>query len=352
MIVFLYMIKQFGKVPHGARLEKIKNSPQYKQGKFHNLSPTPMLAEGVSYLSVLRDFVRNNQVRTRPRTAIPATKTDLHRLPATGNYIVWFGHSSYFMQIDGKRILVDPVLSGSASPVSWINKSFTGTDQYRVEDIPPVDFLLLTHDHYDHLDYKTVVGLQGKVTEVVCGLGVGSHLEYWGYDIKKIHEKDWGEMIDLGNGFTIYTTPARHFSGRGFSRNTTLWVSFVFKTPTMNIFVGGDGGYDIHFKEIGETYGPFDVVILEDGQYSLSWKYIHLLPEDVLQAAKDLRGKRLFPVHSSKFVMSNHAWDEPLQRISELCSKEGFPIMTPMIGELVDLRDEHQKYTQWWKDVE
>ncbi len=346
------MFKRFGKAPHGTRLEKIKNSPQYKDGKFHNLKPTPMLAEGATYASVIYDFLRSKNTRRRPATAIPAVKTDLHALPHTGEYLVWFGHSSYFMQIDGKRILVDPVLSGSASPIKGLNKSFKGSDQYHAKDVPAVDFLFLTHDHYDHADYDTLVELRPKVGTVVCGLGVGSHLEYWGYDAKNIHEKDWGETLELGNGFTVHTTPARHFSGRGFSRNNTLWVSFVLTTPTIKIFIGGDGGYDTHFKEIGDMYGPFDLVILEDGQYNKSWKYIHLLPEEVLEAAKDLRGKRLLPVHSGKFMMSNHAWDEPLQKITELCRKEGMPVLTPMIGERVDLKDENQTFREWWKGVE
>ena len=193
--------------------------------------------------------------------------------------------------------------------------------------------------------------LKNKIKKVICGLGVGEHFEYWGFDYKKIIEKDWNEKINLDSGFTVSTAPARHFSGRSFKRNTSLWTAFVLQTPSMKIYLGGDGGYDSHFAEIGKTFGEFDLAILENGQYNNNWKYIHSAPEEVLQAAKDLHAKRLLPVHSSKFILALHPWDEPLNRISELCKGSDIKLLTPMIGEEVNLNDKEQVFKQWWKDV-
>ncbi|RYD76005.1 MAG: MBL fold metallo-hydrolase, partial [Sphingobacteriales bacterium] len=243
--VFIFMQQpQFGKLPSGERLERIKKSPNYRDGAFQNLHETPALTEGASYFGVLKEFLFNQNERKKPTANLPSVKTDLAKLPADSNFLIWFGHSSYYMQLDGKKFLVDPVFSGSASPLPGGTKAFMGTDIYKVEDFPAIDFLLITHDHWDHLDYKTIKALKSKTSKVVCALGVGEHLEYWGYDNKTIIEKDWYDSIDLAPGFKITLTPGRHFAGRTFKRNTSLWTSFVLKTPTQNIFLGGDSGYD------------------------------------------------------------------------------------------------------------
>ena len=352
IIVFLFMQQaQFGKLPSGKRLERIKQSPNYKDGSFKNLSFTPDLAEGVTYYSVMKEFLFGKKVRLKPIDEIPHTKIDLKSLNPTENILVWFGHSSYFMQLDGKTFLVDPVFSGGASPIKATTRSFRGTDIYSVADFPDIDFLFISHDHYDHLDYETIIELKPKIKKIITGLGTGEHFEHWGFDLNKIEERDWNEKIELANGFVAYTVPARHFSGRGFSRNKALWTSFVLQTPTNKIFIGGDSGYDTHFAKIGETYDGFDLVILENGQYDKSWKYIHMMPEEVIQAAKDLKAKRLFPVHSSKFALGNHPWDEPLNRVSAAAEKENFPIITPIIGEKVDLKDTNKVFSKWWVGV-
>lgn len=287
----------------------------------------------------------------RPKSIIPSVKTDLKQLDSQQNVLIWFGHSSYFLQIDGKRILVDPVLSGSASPLPGGTQSFKGTDIYTPDDFPEIDYLFISHDHWDHLDYKTIKKIKPKIKKVITGLGMGEHLEYWGYDKEFIIEKDWNETIELDKGFTVHTTPARHFSGRGFTRNKALWLSFVLKTPSMNIFLGGDSGYDTHFAEIGKQFGPFDLAILENGQYDHRWKHIHMLPDEILTAAKELRAKRVLPVHSSKFVLSTHPWKEPLERISQNNVAENLNVITPMIGEVVNLKDPNQKFSKWWEAV-
>ena len=343
--VFMRLPK-FGKLPEGERKARIEKSPNYKNGAFINLNFTPQITGDGGFLKIMKDMF--NAKNRRPHDIIPSVKTDLLNLDKNEDILVWFGHSSYFVQIDGKRFLVDPVFSGNASPFGFMIKSFKGTDIYTPADIPEIDYLIITHDHWDHLDYKTITKLKPKIAKVITGLGTGAHLERWGYDPKIIIESDWYDQVILENGFTINTTPARHFSGRGPKANQSLWASFVLQTPTTRIFIGGDGGYDEHFAEIGEKFGGFDLVILENGQYNTSWKYIHLMPEEVLQAAKDLKAKRLFPVHNSKFALANHSWDTPLKAITEFNKTVKQPLVTPIIGELVYLKDTTQIFKEWW----
>ena len=347
---FLQQAK-FGRHPSGERLERIKKSPNYKNGSFENQRHTPMLAEGASYGSVIKEFFFAEKKRNRPEDTIPSIKTNLLTLPPEQDVLVWFGHSSYFFQLDGKKILVDPVLSGAASPLAFTTRAFMGTDAYTPEDFPEIDYLFISHDHWDHMDYETLIKLKPKIKKVICGLGPGEHFERWGFDSCIVIERDWNEEISLDSGFTAHTVPARHFSGRGITRNQSLWTSFVLQTPTMKIFIGGDSGYDTHFAEAGKTFGPFDLAILENGQYNQSWKYIHMMPNEVLQAAKDLNAKRLFPVHSTKFALSLHAWDDPLKQITEFNKTIGLPLITPMIGELVNLKDSTQKFSEWWVGI-
>jgi L-ascorbate metabolism protein UlaG (beta-lactamase superfamily) len=353
-ITWLYVQQDlFGAKPSGERLIKIKQSPHYKDGAFQNLSPTPMLTPGYSYFGILYETLFRSSSRKRPTAIIPSVKTDLKSIPIDANVLIWFGHSSYFMQINGKRFLIDPVFSGNASPIPGTTKSFEGTDIYTVDDLPNIDYLFISHDHYDHVDYKTIVKLKSKTSKVICGLGVGSHFEAWGYERAQIIEKDWNESIDLDSGFIAHVTPARHFSGRVFARNNTLWCSYVLQTPSMKVYIGGDSGYDTHFAAIGEKFGPMDLAILDNGQYDLAWQNIHALPEEVLKAAKDLKATRLLPIHSSKFALANHAWDEPLTKISQLNNDaiNPIPLVTPMIGEVVFLNDNNQQFKHWWTAV-
>jgi L-ascorbate metabolism protein UlaG (beta-lactamase superfamily) len=349
-INLLIRMPRFGKLPAGERLARIEKSPNYRNGAFQNLNPTQQMTAEGGFFKIMSDFRKAKN--RRPQQPLPSVKTNLKNIPAEENVLVWFGHSSYFMQIDGKKILVDPVFCGNASPFPFMIKSFKGSDIYTADDMPFIDYLVITHDHWDHLDYKTVKALKPKVEKVITGLGTGAHLERWGYSTEKIVENDWGDSVKLAEGFMVYATPARHFSGRGPKPNQSLWASFVFESPSLRIFIGGDGGYDEHFAEIGQRFGPFDLVILENGQYNTSWKYIHMMPAEVLQAAKDLNAKRLLPVHSMKFALAIHAWKTPLETITVLNKKENQSLVTPMIGELVDLSDSTQEFRQWWAGME
>lgn len=336
---------KFGKLPSGERLERIKKSPNFKNGVFQNENQTPMFVNDKGYFAIFKDFIF---AKNKPDKHIPSTKTDLLNLDPQKDILVWFGHASYFIQIDGKKILVDPVFSGSVSPILGMTKAFAGTDVYTTNDIPEIDYLIITHDHWDHLDYKTVMNLKPKIKTIICGLGVGEHFEYWGFDKNKLIEKDWHETAKLDDGFTAYILPARHFSGR-LQRNRSLWISMLLQTPTFKMYISGDGGYNGHFAQIGKTFGSIDFAILENGQYNESWKFIHMLPEQTIQAAKDLNVKRFLPVHSAKFALSIHAWNEPLIKISALSKKEHISIVTPIIGEQVNLKDSTQTFKDWWK---
>ncbi len=315
-LVFLQQ-PQFGKTPSGERLARIQQSPQYRNGKFQNLSPTPDLTEGTSYYTVMKEFFFEKSKRSEPQGRLPSKKTDLVQLRSDSNVLVWFGHSSYFIQIDGKKILVDPVFSGSASPIKFTTPSYPGSDVYTPDDIPEIDYLFISHDHWDHLDFDTLVKLKPRIRKVITGLGVGAHLEYWGYNKNIIVEKDWNEEVILDHGFKVNTTSARHFSGRGLKRMKSIWLSFVLQTPGMKIFIGGDSGYDTHFKEIGNTFG---------------------------------QAKKLMPVHWSKFTLGQHAWDEPVVRLLEANKKVNLSVLTPMIGEEINLNGEI-KTSAWWTVV-
>lgn len=350
LVVYFLQTPVFGRAPSGERLQGFSKLDHYRDGQFRNRSFTPQLTGGASYGKVMRRFFFGKKPGNKPPVPLPGIYTDLHQLPPEQDLLVWFGHSSYYLQLSGKRFLVDPVFSGHASPVAFTTRAFPGSDHYKAEDFPPIDYLLITHDHYDHLDYDTVRKLRPKVKQVVTGLGTGGHLQRWGYDTGCITELDWDASLTLENGIELFTTTARHFSGRQFRRNNTLWLSFVLVTPRLRLFLGGDSGYDTHFRAIGEKYGPFDLAILENGQYNEFWSHIHLFPEEGVRAAKELRARRLLPVHWGKFALSLHAWDEPIRRAVAAASDQGQPLIHPMIGEVVDLH-QPEPGKRWWEKV-
>jgi len=353
LLVFFYMKQaKFGKLPNGKRLEIIQKSPNYKDGKFQNLSPTPSLAEGTSSFKVFYDFFFKEIENKFPSTPIPSDKTDLKSLDVNQNILVWFGHSSFYFHLNGKRFLVDPIFSGKISPISNSSKAFEGSDVYSVFDFPEIDYLLITHDHYDHLDYQTIIELKNKVKKVICPLGVGEHLEHWNYNPIKIIEKDWYDTVELNHSLKITLTPARHFSGRTFKRNASLWTSYVIESRNYKMFISGDSGYDFHFKEIGKKFGPFDLAILECGQYNEKWRYIHTMPKEIHTIADELQAKRFLPVHNSKFALAHHRWKEPLEIVSNINETSKIQMITPKIGELVKLNDTTQIFSKWWENIE
>lgn len=309
------------------------------------MSFTPIKPDGVSYWDMFNDMLKKNEAK-RPKYPIPSIKPDF-----TNNgkpTIIWFGHSSYLLQIDGKNILVDPVFSERTSPFTFLgSKNFEGTNIVKPEDFPELDIVLITHDHYDHLDYPTILKLKNKTKQFITSLGVGAHLERWGIPSEQIKELSWGDELTLLPNFKFTATPSRHFSGRRFKRNQTLWSSFVLQTASCKLFLGGDSGYDTHFKDIGTQYGSFDLAILECGQYNAYWPYIHMFPEETVKAAVDLQAKVLLPVHWGKFTLAMHSWNDPVTRVVMQAQLDNVQIMTPMLGEKILLGEYYPNKT-WW----
>lgn len=326
-------LPQLGKKPSGKRLERCMKSPQWKDGKFHNETETQHLTSDKNFLKIAREFAFKKHQGTRP-SSMDATKTDLKALPMDKDIIVWFGHSSYFIQLGGLRILVDPVFY-NASPVDFTTHPFKGTSIYKPADMPDIDLLIYTHNHYDHLDHETFRKLRHRVNRVVCPLGVGASIEFWNYPSNRITELDWWEDTTLACGASIACTPARHFSGRMLGdQDKTLWASFVLEYHDKKLFLGGDSGYDTHFKRIGDKYGPFDVAFLENGQYNADWRYIHIMPEEMPKACQEINAKKIFSVHHGKFALAFHPWDEPYKNIEDLRAK-GIDVLPNKIGQVV-----------------
>ncbi len=228
-------------------------------------------------------------------------------------------------------------------------KAFAGTDILKPSDLPQLDYVLITHDHYDHLDYHTLLQLKSKTAHWITSLGVGAHLEYWGIPNGNITELDWWESFDMRNDCNITATPARHFSGRGLKRAQSLWSSFVLQSPRYKFYLGGDSGWDTHFAEIGNRFGPFDLAILECGQYHPYWKHIHMMPEEVADAAVALGAKKLLPVHWAKFTLALHPWDEPIERLVKAAAGKAFELLTPLPGETLLPTSVNAYDNRWWR---
>ncbi len=328
--------KSFGRLPRGERLERIRRSPNYRDGQFRNQVPTALFTSDKSRLGTMLGFLFRRQEGLRPDAPVPAVKTDLRALDPAQDALVWFGHSSWLLQTGGRRILVDPVFC-AAAPLAFLNRPFPGTDLYTPDDMPDIDYLLITHDHWDHLDYRTVRALKERIGRVVCPLGVGEHFEAWGFAPERLIEMDWEETALPEPGLEIRCLPARHFSGRGLRSNRTLWASYLLRTPDRQIYFGGDGGYGPHFARIGREFAQIDLAVLENGQYNADWRNIHTLPEQLPRIARELGARRIVTGHHSKYALARHRWDEPLRNARRLA--EGAPpeVLLPRIGEIVPL---------------
>ena len=342
--VFFLSQEKFGRLPQGARLERIRQSPHYDGKEFVNEEETVNMTSDRSKFTIWKDFLFGDKAQTIPDTALNVIRTDLKSLPLDRDWIVWFGHSSYLMNLSGKKVLVDPVFY-QGSPVSFVNKMFKGTDVYKPSDMPDIDYLVISHDHWDHLDYQVVKKMEPRVKKVVTALGVGEHFEYWGYPADKLVELDWWESANISDTsrqaetahFEVTATPTRHFSGRDLRQNKTLWASFLLKTPKRNVWIGGDGGYGKHFKAIGEKFPDIDFAILENGQYNIDWAFVHTLPENLGKEMVELGAKRYMTVHHSKFCLSTHSYTEPLDNAKRAAQESGKPVLMPQMGEVLYL---------------
>ncbi|MGE4555968.1 MAG: MBL fold metallo-hydrolase [Desulfovibrionaceae bacterium] len=340
--------EKFGRLPEGDRLVTLQQSPNYWGGRFHNQVEIKEIVKGGSSFFTFIKFFFHPKDNPEPPGPPPVVKTDLKALDKNRDVVVWLGHSSYFIQLGGRTFLIDPVFSAYASPFFFSTRAFKGTNIYTAEDMPDVDYLLISHDHWDHLDYDTVMALRPKTRHVVAGLGVGEHFARWGFPDEMVREADWDASVNLEEGVAIHVLTARHFSGRWLDRNRTLWVSFALETPSRRIYYSGDSGYGPHFKALGERFGGFDLALLDSGQYNEAWPCVHMTPEQSVQAAEDLRAKAALPSHAGKFSIAYHSWDDPFKRFAKASEGKPFRLVTPRIGEVVDLTDREQTFQPWW----
>lgn len=346
------VLPALGRDPEGMRLEAVERSPHYRDGQFRNQIETPMLTKPIDVAMALIKGRTEPKVRPAPTMPLPTVKVDLRALPADRDLVIWLGHSGYYVQLGGRRMLIDPVLGSRASPIPGMSTAFAGTDLYTADEMPDLDYILISHDHYDHLDRETVRALEPRTRHVVAGLGTGGHFERWGWPREKLHEADWNAALTLDAGLTVHVLPARHYSGRTLARNKTLWVSFALETPQRRLFFSGDSGFGPHFAEIGRRFGGFDLVMLDMGQYNVRWAPIHMNPEEAAQAAGLLHAKALLPAHVLRFSLARHPWDEPLERIEAASHGKPYRLLTPRIGDPVYLADSGQSFAAWWKGIE
>lgn len=335
-----------GRKPKGERLEKILQSENFREGIFQNVEETNMDRppfEGI------REMMKK-KADQRPSGSLPSLPIDLSRYKNASDdetLITWLGHSTVLIKINGVTIITDPVFSIRASMFQFLGpKKFDYSCDYYLEDLPPVDVVLLSHDHYDHLDFRAIKFFKDKASKFIMPLGVGAHLEHWGVDASKIEENDWWEAGNY-SGVEFTATPGRHFTGRLFTdRFKTLWCGWGIKSEKHNLYFSGDSGYFKGFKTIGEQLGPFDFSMMECGQYSKYWPTIHMMPEESVEAAMDVKSKMAMPMHWGKFKLSIHTWFEPPTRFIKKAAELNLEVASPKIGETFSL--DEVSATRWW----
>ena len=352
VLLFTNLSPEFGSSASGERLERMKMSSHYLKGKFINAVPTTSgIKDWKDIPGVLYKFMKK-EPNQMPDWEIPVNKVDsinIVNTPDSLTQLTWFGHSAFLLEMDGKKILIDPMLGDVPSPVGFMaNRRFNSNLPIAIEKLPRIDAIIISHDHYDHLDYGSITALKEKTTHFYVPLGVGAHLEGWGVPASSITELEWWENAKLDN-ILLTAASARHFSGRGLNDgNSTLWVSWIIKGAKDNIYFTGDSGYFDGFKEIGEKYGPFDLALVECGQYNDMWADIHMTPEQSAQVGLDVRAKTIMPIHWGAFKLSLHTWTDPVERITKKTKELGINITTPEIGETFTVNGTHYPEGQWW----
>ena len=348
---FVNLSPQFGGQPSEYQQKDFEDSGHYKDGKFQNQIPTSMELGFTKTVSLIGDMFFSRGKARRPGEPLPMEKIDPENVAYNARDIgrlTWFGHSACLLEIDGRKILFDPMLGQNAGPLPWMSpQRFNRELPIEIEALPFIDAVLISHDHYDHLDYGSIKKLKEKVGMFYVPLGVGAHLRAWGVKDENISELNWWDEVQF-KGFTFICAPARHFSGRGLSKNITLWCSWIIQSSEQRFYFSGDSGYGPHFREIGEKYGPIDFVMMECGQYNELWHNIHLMPEETVQATLDVKGKLLLPIHWGAFTLSLHSWTDPITRVTAEADKVRLQVTTPKIGEPVLLDYKKVPVSKWW----
>lgn len=350
VIGFIGIHPTFGGNPTKEQKRVYRGFDNYTNGKFVNQVPTEMSMSAMDLLSMMKDSITARKGR-RPSWPIQASNINWNKIISKEDSITWFGHSAFLLSIDNKKLLVDPMLGPIASPVSFAGSKRYGKDLlYIIDEMPFVDAVFITHDHYDHLDYASIKKLKSKVGHFMVPHGVGAHLIRWGVAKEKITELNWWDEVAF-QGLTVALTPSKHFSGRGiFNRDTTLWGGWVILGNNTRFYTSGDGGYDSHFREIGKKYGPFNMTLIEGGQYDKRWSWVHMTPEEAVQAHVDVNGKNMMLIHWGAFTLAYHGWTEPVERALQKANEANVKLITPKICETVPLIGEFPvPFSSWWR---
>ena len=352
---FIYLHPVFGGTPDAASLARIQASPNFNGEIFVNPEPTDIQitsgaedAEKPGIIGWLRSVVTPPPGK-QPAEPLPTLPLDAAALQAGDERFAWLGHSTVLMRLAGKTLLLDPVFN-RASPIFLGGAPFPMTHTSSADDMPALDAVLISHDHYDHLDYRAIQALDARTRHFYVPLGVKAHLQRWGVADDKITELDWHEQVQLGD-LRFILAPSRHFSGRRLSnRFSTLWGSWIIKSPGLSVYFNGDSGYGRHFADNAWRHGPFDLAFMENGAYNPDgWPLIHMMPEQSVQAARDLGVRQVVPVHWAKFDLAFHPWKEPIERFMRAAGDDGPAVITPRIGEVFGVQQPpHQK---WWERV-
>ncbi len=343
-------LKHFGGKLTKERLAKYEKSPNWKKGAFRNLEHTVMDITLPKVPGLLYKQIFDKKGR-EPEQKLPVLPFDKEAFlaPSEQAKMIWYGHSVVLMRIKGKTVLIDPMLGPNASPIApFPVRRFSENTLNLIAELPDIDILLMTHDHYDHIDLASFEQLKPKVKKYVTTLGTARHYEDWGVSEKDIVEMDWWENLSI-DGLDIHCTPSRHFAGRGANnRAKSFWGGWVIQSDNENIYFSGDGGYGDHFKEVGERLGPFDFGFMECGQYNKLWHQIHMYPEESVRAAEDAKVKNIMPVHWAGFALALHPWKEPVERFILEANNNRQNHITPVLGELFTA--ESTMRSEWWKE--
>ena len=346
--VFVNTSPEFGAAPSEAQKKEYAKTNHYKDELFVNQIASEM---DVDYIKGIQEMMTDDPSR-QPVRSIEVVKLDSFDVLsyAAVPRLTWFGHSAFLLEIKKYNILLDPMLGETPAPHPWLGqKRYSKELPIEIEELPFIDAVVFSHDHYDHLDYTTIQKIKHKVGMFFVPLGVGNHLRAWGVDVDKVVELDWWQEATFED-MTFVCTPSRHFSGRGlFDRSTTLWASWVLKSDTCAVYFSGDSGFGPHFKEIGDKYGPFDIGLMECGQYNEQWHAIHMMPEETVQAGIDIRAKRIVPIHWAAFTLSLHSWTDPIERVMKEANRLSVPLTSPQIGERFTLDGAGATTKPWWE---
>lgn len=350
--LFMNLSPQFGGTATEAEKTAYSQTGHYEDGIFINDEAIEMEINCHSIQKMLQETLEPDP-NLAPKQDIKVQKISPESIldkPDSLVRITWFGHSTLLVEIEGKNILLDPIFGQYAAPHPWLGrKRYNSEMPISIEALPHLDAIIISHDHYDHLDYASIKELKDKTDHFFVPLGVDNHLERWGIEESKISKMDWWQEQSFKD-LKIAFTPSRHMSGRGLTdQSATLWGSWVLEGKTKKIFFSGDGGYGKHFKEIGAKYGEFDIALLECGQYNKLWANVHMMPEQTVMAGKDVNAQLIVPIHWGSFTLATHSWTDPVERVTQEAQKMDMPIATPKIGEPIIVGDSVVPNSAWWK---